>query len=152
MDCINKPTDEDRRKALSPAIRCEIVRVLGTQMFCYNPKPTKEVCTEIAKQLVKKYHFMKDTGASQYGSWEKKLIEKVHNTKARNPKRALEDQETPKAKRGRPKMSSVLTRYPPLKDDLNDDISIERHFNPLTGIGALKRPTGSDLLISITLF
>ena len=24
--------------------------------------------------------------------------------------------------------------------------------NPLTGIGALKRPTGSDLLISITLF
>ena len=25
-------------------------------------------------------------------------------------------------------------------------------LNPLTGIGALKRPTGSDLLISITLF
>ena len=74
---------------------------------------------------------MKDTGASQYGSWEKKLIEKVHNTKARNPMRALEDQETPKAKRGQPKMSSVLTRYPPLKDDINDDISIERHFNQL---------------------
>ena len=61
----------------------------------------------------------------------KKTHRESSQHKGTQSKRALEDQETPKAKRGRPKMSSVLTRYPPLKDDINDDISIERHFNQL---------------------
>ena len=85
-------------------------------MFCYDPDPQSDLCTEVAKSLVKKYPFMKDTGASGYGSWEKKIIEKIRNLKARKAaKRSLEDSgaDTPKAKRGRPKLSSVLTRYPP---------------------------------------
>lgn len=62
MSRINKPTDEERKLALEPPVRYDIVRVLGTQMFCLNPKPTKELCTEVAKALVKKYPLFKDTG------------------------------------------------------------------------------------------
>ncbi len=50
------------------------------------------------------------------------LIEKAHILKART-KRPLQDAEstTPKAKRGRPKQSLVLTRYPPVKDFGDDE-------------------------------
>lgn len=47
---------------MTPLVRNEIVRVLATQMFCINPKPHKEFCTLVAKKLVAKYSFMKDTG------------------------------------------------------------------------------------------
>lgn len=57
-------------------------------MFCYDPKPKKEFCTLVAKKLVKKYQFMKDTGekVSGYGSWKKKLIEKsiIYNLKQKD--------------------------------------------------------------------
>ena len=59
------------------------------------------------------------------GSWEKKLIEKIHNLRPK-AKRPLDDAETPKAKRGRPKVSQVLTRYPPRNDTCDDDTALER--------------------------
>ena len=62
MACIQQPTEEERRRALTPLIRNEIVRVVTTQMFCYDPKPRKDFCTLVAKKLVAKYPFMKDTG------------------------------------------------------------------------------------------
>jgi len=31
-------------------------------MFCYDPKPQKDFCTDVAKMLVKKYPFMRDVG------------------------------------------------------------------------------------------
>ena len=35
---------------------------------------------------------------------------------------------SPKAKRGRPKVSQVLTRYPPLRDTDDDQIAVERNI------------------------
>ena len=64
------------------------------------------------------------------GSWEKKIIEKVHNLKART-KRPSDGEGTPKAKRGRPKVSLVLTRYPPMRDFGDDDIAMERNLQQL---------------------
>jgi len=50
------------------------------------------------------------------GSWEKRIIERVHNSRKRAASDCDDptDTSTPKAKRGRPKMQSVLNRYPPL--------------------------------------
>lgn len=67
MSCIQQPTEEEQRRALGPLVRNEIVRVLATQMFCFDPKPKKEFCTLVAKKLVKKYRFMKDVGEKVTG-------------------------------------------------------------------------------------
>ena len=54
----------------------------------------------------------------------------MHNLKAK--KRAASDCEsTPKSKRGRPKVSLVLTRYPPMKDTGNDNITVQRNLQLL---------------------
>ena len=62
MHCIGQENDEERKRSLVPTIRNEIVRVLATNMFCHNPNPRKELCTKIARMLVKKYKFMRDVG------------------------------------------------------------------------------------------
>ena len=50
----------------------------------------------------------------------------MHNLKAR--KRVNSDSKsTPKAKRGRPRVSLVLARYPPMKDTGDDDIAVQRN-------------------------
>ena len=67
MSCIGQSTEEEQKRALGPLVRNEVVRVLATQMFCYDPKPKKEFCTLVAKKLVKKYQFMKDTGEKVSG-------------------------------------------------------------------------------------
>ena len=64
------------------------------------------------------------------GSWEKKLIEKVHNLKSWT-KRPSDGEDTPKSKRGRPKVSPMLTRYPPIRDLGDDDVSVERNVEQL---------------------
>ena len=56
--------------------------------------------------------------------------EKMHNLKAK--KRVSSDSEsTPKAKRGRPKISLVLTRYPPVQDTGDDDVTVQRNMQLL---------------------
>ena len=67
MECIKQPTLEEQKRALNASIRNDITRVLGTHMFSYNPNPTKVFCTEVARMLVKKYPFMKDTGKKESG-------------------------------------------------------------------------------------
>ena len=139
MNCIANDTEEECRQALTPKVRNEIVRDLVSQMFSFDSKPQKEFCAHVAKLLVKKYPFMRDVGlkVSGYvsycvcvsacenwimsllpqGSWEKKIIERVHNVNATLKKRPASDDgdSTPKPKRGRPRQHSmVLTRYPPL--------------------------------------
>ena len=47
------------------------------------------------------------------GSWEKKLIERVHNV-AKTGKRSCSDPTTSASKRGRPKDAPLMQRYPPL--------------------------------------
>ena len=67
MACIQQPTIEEQRRAMGPLVRNEVVRVLATQMFCVDPKPQKEFCTQVAKKLVTKYSFMRDTGVKVSG-------------------------------------------------------------------------------------
>ena len=62
MECIEQPTVEEQKRTLNTSIRNEITRALGTHLFSYNPNPTKAFCTEVARMLVKRYPFMKDTG------------------------------------------------------------------------------------------
>lgn len=67
------------------------------------------------------------------GSWEKKIIERVHNVNA-TLKRPLSDDGdgTPKPKRGRPRQQSmVLTRYPPLRDTADDFVTTSRNIAAL---------------------
>ena len=54
----------------------------------------------------------------------------MHNLRAK--KRVSSDTEgTPKAKCGRPKLSMVLRRYPPLRDTGDDEITMQRNFQLL---------------------
>ena len=66
-------------------------------------------------------------------SWGKKLIEKVHNlhscSKNKRPLSETDTDSSPKAKRGRPKVTQVLARYPPLRDTRDDDVTITRNMN-----------------------
>ena len=36
-------------------------------MFCNDPNPNKQLCTKVAKLLVKKYKFMRDVGEQVSG-------------------------------------------------------------------------------------
>ena len=52
----------------------------------------------------------------------------MHNIRAWNKRTLGVDVEsTPKAKRGRPKVSQVLTRYPPVKDTGDDEVTVKRN-------------------------
>lgn len=65
--CIDQETNEARKRELIPTIRSEICRVLSNAMFCYDPNPNKDLCTHVAKLLVKKYKFMADVGKGVTG-------------------------------------------------------------------------------------
>ena len=67
MRAIEQETEDDQRQALEPVIRNEIVRDLVTHMFSYNSNPQKELCTQTAQMLVRKYKFMSDTGCKVSG-------------------------------------------------------------------------------------
>ena len=67
MQCIKLPSEEERKLALVPSVRNEIVRILANNMFCNDPNPKKELCTRVAKLLVKKYKFMRDVGEQVTG-------------------------------------------------------------------------------------
>ena len=66
------------------------------------------------------------------GSWTKKLIDRVYNTRKRQASENAND-ETPPAKRGRPKLQCVLARYPPIEhaDDSNDEVANSRNLDAL---------------------
>ena len=67
MDCINATPEEEQRKLLTPEVRNSLVRDLVTTMYAFVPMPKKQLCTQAAKMLVKKYPFMKDHGRSVSG-------------------------------------------------------------------------------------
>ena len=58
--CIDQA--EARKRELIPTVWSEICHVLANAMFCYDPNPKKDFCTQVAKLLVKKYKFMADVG------------------------------------------------------------------------------------------
>ena len=66
------------------------------------------------------------------GSWEKKILERIHNVNSGSKRRHLSGElETPKAKRGRPKQDALLVRYPPLRETDNDDVAAARNLQKL---------------------
>ena len=54
-------------------------------------------------------------------------MDRVYNTR----KRQVSEDETPPAKRGRPKVACVLARYPPITYDGNDEIANSRNLEAL---------------------
>lgn len=67
MECINAPSDAEKKKYLTSSIRGEISRDLVTQMHAFMAKPDRPFCTSVAKSLIRKYPFMKDAGKSVSG-------------------------------------------------------------------------------------
>ena len=67
MTCIQAPTLEEQKKLLTSSVRGEISRDLVTQMHAFKTKPDRAFCTLVAKSLVKKYPFMKDSGRNVSG-------------------------------------------------------------------------------------
>ena len=85
------------------------------------------------------------------GSWERKLIERVtHNAYiSANRKRDsdADGDSTPKAKRGRPEQSQVLTRYPPLKNTNDDELTDERNKQRLSDELSKDRPRKETVIL-----
>ena len=67
MECIKIETGHEKKHALTPSVRNEIVRVLANTMFCHTLNPNAEFCSRVAKTLVKKYEFMRDIGDNVSG-------------------------------------------------------------------------------------
>lgn len=67
MHAIKASNDSEKRKRLTPDVRNEIVRDIVSTMYAYMSQPNKEFCTQVAKQLVTKYSFMKDVGTNVSG-------------------------------------------------------------------------------------
>ena len=67
MHAIKAPSDSEKRKRLTPDLRNEIVRDTVSTMYAYMSQPNKEFCTQVAKQLVAKYSFMRDVGIGVTG-------------------------------------------------------------------------------------
>lgn len=78
MSCIRATDEEEQKKMLTPSIRNEIVRDLVTQMYTVKPKPDRAFCTLVAKSLMQKYTFMKDTGPNVCGYVSYTLCESRH--------------------------------------------------------------------------
>lgn len=65
------------------------------------------------------------------GSWERKIIDRVHNTKRRAQGPAVGAPQTKRVDRGRPKMYSVLSRYPPISGMSVDEVSVSRNIDKM---------------------
>ena len=67
------------------------------------------------------------------GFWEKKLIDRVHNMRSSIKHSAGEDVGASPCKRGRPKGSTLLNRYPPVRveDNYADSVATERNMKAL---------------------
>lgn len=77
------------------------------------------------------------------GSWENKLLERIHNVNSGNRKWQISmntDHQTPVAKRGRRKVASKVTRYPPIRDSGDDEITMQRNMDRLHKEVAKKKP------------
>ena len=67
------------------------------------------------------------------GSWEKKIVERVHNVRSASARKrpSAENEGCTPHKKGRPKASPTLSRYPPLADMGNDEVSNARNLQML---------------------
>lgn len=64
-------------------------------------------------------------------------------------KRPLEGGEsTPKSKRGRPRVSLVLTRYPPINEFGDDEVSLKRNIDQLSKEMEKERPR-KEIVLSL---
>ena len=84
------------------------------------------------------------------GSWEKKIIDRVHNMRAASKRLANDDAGSSPSKRGRPKGSLLQRHYPPLNidADFSDTSTNERNLKVLSK--ELERDTPrKDIILSL---
>ena len=67
MYSIKGKDEAEQRKRLTPDVHNAVVRDLVSTMYAHMNHPNKDFCTKVAKQLVQKYHFMKDVGSNVSG-------------------------------------------------------------------------------------
>ena len=84
------------------------------------------------------------------GSWEKKIIERVHNVRSACAKKrpSVDEAQGTPVKRGRPKGTSLLNRYPPLPEGMNDAASYQRNIAALQREMEKERPK-KDVVLSL---
>ena len=84
------------------------------------------------------------------GSWEKRIIDRVHNIRSTSSRKraSTDDIEGTPTKRGRPKGSSLLNRYPPVPDSDNDTVSNERNLIALKKEMEKEKPR-KDVILSL---
>lgn len=87
---------------------------------------------------------------SWQGSWEKRIIERINNQRGqamRKRPRSDDDTSTP-AKRGRPKESTLLCRYPALQldDGHSDEVSLSRNQAKLNEEASKTNPSKAAIL------
>lgn len=67
-------------------------------------------------------------------------------SKNKQPLSETDTDSSPKAKHGRPKVTQVLARYPPLRDTRDDDVTITRNMNLIEKELGKERPRKEVLL------
>ena len=67
MACISATTEEEQRRLLTRDVRNSLVRDLVTTMYAFALVPKRDLCTQVAKMLVRRYPFMKDQGMNVTG-------------------------------------------------------------------------------------
>lgn len=84
------------------------------------------------------------------GSREKKIIERVHNVRSASAKKRppSDEGESKPVKKGRPKGSSLLNRYPPISEGKHDAASTERNMIALQREMQKERPR-KDVILSL---
>ena len=82
------------------------------------------------------------------GSWEKRLIERINNQKgsATRKRPRSDDEVTTPTKRGRPKESTLLCRYPALQFGESDEVAISRNKAKLNEEAVKPNPSKTAIL------
>ena len=67
------------------------------------------------------------------GSWEKRIIDRLHNTRSASKRLCSDSGQSSPCKRGRPKASVIMNRYPPVRvdSDFKDAATDERNKKTL---------------------
>jgi hypothetical protein len=89
---------------------------------------------------------MRDAVGTGYGSWEKKLLERLHNVQ-KTMKRPAEGGVSSTPKRGRPKLSEGSRHLYPIVTDINsDEVAYQRDYDAIIKEMEREKPRTSALI------
>ena len=155
----------------TPSIRSALVRDLVVHMYSYGSRPSKPLCKHVARQLVLKYPFLRDsigTGYVSYfqfiyrldnnilyifvlihtqGSWLQRITERVYNLEKGQKKRSASDDSEPTLPSG--KKGRLVNRYPPVNEaEMLDEDVYQKHLKTLNNELEKSKPK-KDVLIDL---